>query len=321
VKTEVIEEVLQKFKNYYFIEDANGMKKTTLKPARIEYSKNVIDFLSFYSERRMPDGSTINKYQLFESLQKSSCLVIGLGPLGVRVLNSLADFGIDDLYAYDYNNVEINDVGDLYKKSQIGKPRIEIAKQVLKKANKFAQLETCDLTADGRKELERLIREVDVVVVATELMIRSLYLDINSLCIKHNKPWSSVRVGEYELQIGPTIVPNITPCYECYLSRVNGHDENFKENQAFEKFKEENSDKIHPVQIPPLTSVAANLISFEIFKFLTNILYPASMSSVIRYNLMTMNMSSSQILKIPRCDSCGRMKNRPASIPYSVFLS
>lgn len=321
VTLEVIEEVMEKFRNYYFIEDADGFKKTTLKRPRIKHSKNVIDFLAFYSERKMPDGDLINKYQLFESLQKSSCLVIGLGSLGIQVINSLAAFGIDELYGYDYGRVETSDVGAFYNNSHIGRPRVEVAKQILKKTNKFGEFLGCDLTASGQEELERLIKEVDVVVVATDLMVRSLYMNVNSLCIKHNKPWTSVRVGECEILIGPTIVPKITPCYECFMSRVNGHDDNYEENMAFEEYKENNKDKIQLINMPHFTSIAANLISFEIFKFLTSVLYPASMSNVIRYNLVTMDMSVSQILKVPRCNSCGNMKNRPASIPYSVFLS
>lgn len=317
---EVIKETILRFTQHFLIEDADNRKMLDLSEEEIEHAGKQLEFFSHFADRQLPNGETINKYQLLVSLKNSGILVIGLGNLGAAVINSLAVLNIGKLYGYDFGLVDFSDVGVFYKKDDVGTARVQASGRIARSANKYVAYEGCDITGGRDEELERLISMADFIVLSADIPLKSLYEKVNMLCIKHDKPWISARTGETEMELGPIVIPRQTPCFDCYTSRVNGNMSFFNENMAFEAYKEENIDKIKPVSIEQTYSIMANMLSIEAMKFLTNILYPVCISRVLTFNIITMETTASSILKIPRCKSCGSLTEAPSTAPYAVFL-
>lgn len=284
VDSGVIKAAILKLTRHFMIEDAEKKEQYDLKKEENDIALKQLEFFSHFSDRQLPNGEIVDKYKILKNLKDSKCLLVGLGNLGINILNSLAYSNVAELYVYDYRKVSSNDVGMIYKRENIGEDRIKIAESVVKIANRHLDLFACDINNNSNSELEKLISTVDFVILATDLPIKSFYNSVNQLCLKYKKPWISARVGEIEMEIGPLVVPYQTPCFDCYTSRVNGNISFYNENLVFEDYKEKNIDRIYSISIEPVYSIVSNMLVLEVIKYLSSILYPICTSRVLSYN-------------------------------------
>ena len=319
VNPEVIDSLIIRFSQFFFIEDAAAENASSLTSEEIEMNQNQLEYFSLFSERYLPDGEIVSKYRVFETLKNSSCLVIGLGNVGMYVVASLAEAGIGTILGYDTSNVMPNNIGVFCEKKDLGTKRSTIAESIAKKANPNINFKSNSNNSEA--ELIELICESDLVILASDVTLDSEYTRINEMCINENKTWLSVRVAETEVEVGPMIVPKQTPCFTCYSSRLNGNMSHFDENKAYSNYKESAKGEITFSSIPAMYTMAASIATIEIIKKITSIIHPLSLSHVINYNMITMETKSSSILRIPRCESCGNLVDSPSIAPYSVFLS
>ncbi|MEN8904975.1 MAG: hypothetical protein ABF289_03350, partial [Clostridiales bacterium] len=86
VEEDVIKQAIVKLTQYYMIEDAEKKNNCSLTKDELKNAKNQIEFFSRFADRQSPSGDIVDKYQIFESIKDSKCLLVGLGNLGVSVL-------------------------------------------------------------------------------------------------------------------------------------------------------------------------------------------------------------------------------------------
>lgn len=319
IEPNVIYELLDKLADKFLIEDAQSRDDSELsEEEHMEFSKN-IEFLTKFSERQLPDGSVVDKYKIVSKLRESKCLVIGLGNMGISVVSNLANLGVGEIIGVDSAIVDKNNIGNYYTHQEIGIKRSSASIKIINKKHKLVKYLGVNELDDV--SLENHVKNSDFVIITMDLAVRSFYEKVNKLCLKYDKSWLSARPGEFEMEIGPLVIPKQTPCFECYTSRLNGAMTFVKENNMFELYKEEFGSNILTTTIEPVYSLVASIISLETLKYLTNILYPITVSRLLTFNIVTMESNLSTVLKIPRCKSCGTLRERPSTAPYSVFLS
>jgi hypothetical protein len=247
VEREVIVSALLKFSHYFMLEDAANDCECKITDEESMRSGQFLNFFSHFSERQLPGGESVNKYALLSKLKSSKCLIVGLGCLGVTILDSLAASNVGTIYGYDFDSIGSNDIGRFYSPNHIGKDRVEVAKDIVNRFGTSTRYVPCDLQSNPTTELEKLIQNADIVIMSRDIMLRSEYGNINDLCIQYKKPWISARIGETEMEVGPLVIPGQTPCFECYTARINGNMSFFEENMEFESFKENNAKKWNTV--------------------------------------------------------------------------
>lgn len=144
-------------------------------------------------------------------------MVVGCGALGNEVLKNLALMKVGNLVIVDFDNVEADNLqlSVLFSEivDSVGKPKVEIVAQAIKKVNPEIKLTIIngDISADVGLGL---IREMDVVIGCVDN--RWARYCINRLCLRAGIPWIDGGISELE-----GIVRIFEPgknCYSCSLS-------------------------------------------------------------------------------------------------------
>ncbi len=147
-----------------------------------------------------------------EILKRKTVLVIGAGALGSSILTLLArngiNFGIVDADVVKKENI-IRQI--LYDEEDIGKKKVEAAKEKLSRINKTIRIDTYDLYFD---ETDYEISEkYDVLVGATDNMKSRLI--INEASVIFNIPWIYSAVEGSSAVLKP-VIPGKTSCLRCF---------------------------------------------------------------------------------------------------------
>lgn len=168
------------------------------------------------------------------ALAASKVLVVGLGGLGIPVVQYLNAMGVGVLGLVDHDKVELHNLQRqvLYSEKDLGKSKISVAEEKLNQQNSNTQLNLYDtfLTRDNALEI---ISNYDIVVDATD-NFPTRYL-INDACVILNKPFVygalhafEGHVSLFNYQNGPTYrclyptMPNAEEVPDCNENGVLG---------------------------------------------------------------------------------------------------
>lgn len=119
-----------------------------------------------YSNQLKTDGFT-EKDQ--ERLRNTKVLIVGAGGLGCPVSLQMAAMGIGTLSLIDDDRIELHNLNrqTLYKPADVGKPKVEMAKEVLRSFNADCEVVTyeCRLSTTNA---QKLIVNHDLVIDCTD---------------------------------------------------------------------------------------------------------------------------------------------------------
>ncbi|WP_222984182.1 HesA/MoeB/ThiF family protein [Flagellimonas meishanensis] len=123
-----------------------------------------------------------------EKLSQSRVLVVGLGGLGLPVLQYLNAMGVGTLGLMDQDRIELHNLQRqvLYSEKDVGKPKLDVAHEKLIGQNSNTAFKLHDSFLVRENAIE-IIRDYDVVVDATD-NFPTRYL-INDACVILNKPF------------------------------------------------------------------------------------------------------------------------------------
>jgi len=158
-----------------------------------------------------------------EMLANSKVLVIGLGGLGIPVIQYLNAMGIGTLGIVENDNIEIHNLQRqvIYLENDIGKKKIAVAKDLLKKQNSETKIISFDAYFSKKNALE-IIEKFDLVVDASD-NFSTRYL-INDACIILNKVFIYGAIYGFEGQISVFNYKN-GPTYRCLFPKMPNSDE------------------------------------------------------------------------------------------------
>ena len=144
-------------------------------------------------------------------------MVAGCGALGNEVLKNLALMGVGNLVIVDFDNVEYHNLSrsvlfSLFENVE-GKPKVEIAKEIIKKINSSSDIQIIngDIAYDVGLGL---IKDLDVVIGCVDN--RWARYSINRQCMRAGVPWIDGGVSELEGYV--RIFEPGKNCYACTLS-------------------------------------------------------------------------------------------------------
>lgn len=133
-------------------------------------------------------------------LEQAAVLVVGLGGLGIPVLQYLNAMGVGTLGLVDQDVVELSNLQRqvIYSEDQLGIPKTEAAIAFLQKQNSNTRLKVYDTFLTRQNALE-IISEFDLVVDATD-NFATRYL-INDACVIAKKPFIYGALHGFEGQV------------------------------------------------------------------------------------------------------------------------
>lgn len=153
-----------------------------------------------------------------EKLLQSKVLVVGAGGLGSGCLYYLTAAGVGEIGILDKDKVELSNLNRqiLFNETDIGKLKVESAKNKLQKLNKDVEIHSYQEEING-KNASKIIQNYDFVIEASD-NFETKFL-VNDTCVKLGIPFSIGGVITFEGQL-LTVIPHKTACYRCIFKKI-----------------------------------------------------------------------------------------------------
>jgi molybdopterin-synthase adenylyltransferase len=230
-----------------------------------------------------------------QALLESRVLVIGAGGLGAPVLTYLASSGIGHLCVVDDDKIDLSNLPrqTLYRSSDVGQPKAEVAKQLLEQQNP-----DIDIQAEVRRAdelwLTQVLAEYDLLVDCTDNQI--VRRAINCAALMHKRPWvSGSAIGMYGhvTCFDPRL--DDYPCYACLYPNDIPNPQHCSESGV----------------LAPITGIIGTLQALEAVKLLINQKVAGSNLPTLGGKLLNLDGQGSVFYSFKysrrnQCNQCGK---------------
>ena len=150
----------------------------------------------------------------------------------------------------------------------------------------------------------------DLLVLATERPFPQVLERINQDCQRLDLPWTQVQLWGVEIVLGPSVVPGLTACHECYTRRRRANEARLDVWDARERYFRAEPSHGLAGQISPLLNQAAAYLSIEVGRLLGAGPTPASLGCELLWNAFTSAHSASPVVPVEHCTVCGGRQSR-----------
>ncbi|MBS7625501.1 HesA/MoeB/ThiF family protein [Candidatus Bathyarchaeota archaeon] len=234
-------------------------------------------------------------------LKNSKACILGCGGLGVPTMLKLTSMGVGHLRIVDRDIVSMSDLHRqyLYDVESIGKPKVEVASEKLRRLNPNIEVEPL-AESIIKRNIEEIVDGMNVVLDGLDSM-ETRYL-INRACLSLNVPYIFAGVIR-TIANASTIIPGKTPCLEC----------------LFPGFEDSSLPKcslvgVHPAAIGVISSVQVS----EAVRILTG-RAPKLAGKILLFDLEDLSFDKIDVTKHERCKICGSQQISFGDLPERYF--
>lgn len=226
-----------------------------------------------------------------EKLRDSKVCVIGVGGIGNPIVTQLTAMGIGKLKIVDRDVVEISNLHrqHLYTQNDIGKVKVEVAAEHLKRMNPMVEIEAVPVSVT-KQAAESVIKGVDIVIDALD-SIDARYA-LNDACIKSNIPF--IYAGALGM-LGSvcTILPNKSACLRCIFPAL-----------AEDDMPTCSTEGVHP----SILYLVGGIQVSEAVKIITG-QQPTLENKLLYIDLNELSFDKIRVFRHEDCPSCGPKKD------------
>lgn len=272
--------------------------------------ENLIDL----DERYYPNINYFSRYMLYnqsavdiqKKISSSSILLLGLGGSGSNILTLLAGLGPKTIRIVDYDRVARGNLGRqfLYRESDIGKLKVDVAVNSLKEMNSTINIEGFNKKIETPEDILEFIDGIDLVICAIDEPPFQAQRTVNQAIIKANVPCV---FGASQVSSGRvfSVIPKKTGCFDCLNIHYTLHDDKFVEQ--FVGFRNIDFNPPTIAYAPAIFQLTSAIVD-EAVRVLTNYAKPSSLST--QYEINFENGSSfthpSWERYVDDCPTCGK---------------
>ncbi|MGA9150870.1 MAG: ThiF family adenylyltransferase [Candidatus Nitrosopolaris sp.] len=225
-----------------------------------------------------------------EKLRSAKICVVGVGGIGNPIVTQLAAMGVGKLKIVDRDVVEISNLHrqHLYNEADIGKVKVEVAAERLKKINHHVQIEAVPLSIT-KYTAESIVKGMDIIIDALDTVDARYAL--NDACIKYNIPF--IYAGALGM-LGSvcTILPNKSACLRCMFPVL-----------AEEDMPTCSTEGVHP----SILYLVAGIQVSEAVKIVTG-QQPTLVNKLLYIDLNELSFDKIEMSRHEICPSCGSKK-------------
>ena len=160
-----------------------------------------------------------------KKILSSKVLIVGAGGLGSPVAEFLSRAGIGSLGIVDYDKVSLSNLHrqSLYNTSDIGKFKVKIAKDRIKKINPNTKVTIYKVRLNNDNS-KKIIKDYDYVVDGSDNFITKFLL--NDYCLKLKKTLVTGAISKFDGHIFTFDFKNKKiPCLRCFFQESNISDD------------------------------------------------------------------------------------------------
>lgn len=215
--------------------------------------------------------NSVNPLRAQEILSKITIVLIGVGGIGNWVSLNLIGLGLKKLRLVDADLIEKSNLCRqvLFSEADIGKKKVDVAKQVLEGKNSSVLLETVDAHVT-EENVEELIRGADFVVLSADSPPYFIQKWVNRACVRNNIPFFNVGYADGLGIVGPLVAPPITACLACDNFLERNKPTVFIDKNIKDQTKNNLLALLQNYQAPSFTclnSLVSCIASYEIVKY------------------------------------------------------
>lgn len=235
-------------------------------------------------------------------LKSAKVLCIGAGGLGSPLTLYLAAAGVGKIGLVDFDIVDLTNIQRqiLYSTSDVGRPKLEAAKERLSQLNPEIEIVTHSLHLESRNVMD-LFQDYDIVADGTD-NFPTRYL-INDACVLSGKPNVYASIFRFEGQIS-IFDAKRGPCYRCL-------------------FPEPPPPGLVPScaeggVLGVLPGIVGSLQALEVLKLILGTGDPL-IGRLVMFDALAFQFRELAIRKDPKCAVCGSSPSVTAPIDYEAF--
>ncbi len=225
-----------------------------------------INFFGSYS--RLGD----NKYERQRRLRDCRITLLGLGGLGTHLLMDLAAMGVGHIRVVEFDRVELSNLNRqiLYRESDIGKPKIELAVARVREFAPRLDIEAVTRKISSADDVAELSAGADVVVCVADRPKMEIINWVNEGCVRTG---TALVTGGLDTQrvIYYVVLPGQTGCIECWKRQVMRDDTVSRALIEEKRARQIGGDN---AAFCPLVTATAALMLAEVTRIVTGIAPP-----------------------------------------------
>lgn len=225
-----------------------------------------------------------------QAICSARVLIVGAGGLGSPAAIYLAVSGVGKIVLADPDTVDLTNLQRqiLHVTQNIGRLKVDSAKEMLLRLNPGVEIETVPLRLD-EEQLDGLIQNVDVVLDCSDNF--STRHAINRVCVQRRKPLVSGAAIRFDGQVSVyDLRRDDSPCYYCL----------FPEGQEIEEVRCATLGVF-----APLTGMIGTVQAAETLKLIAGLGTPLT-GRLLLLDALQMNWRSVTFGRDPDCPVCGR---------------
>lgn len=226
---------------------------------RIKYDRQIAHF----SSQKNNDYKSAIDYQ--KRIIDGRVLIIGVGGIGSYLSSGLAAIGIGNLTLVDFDNIELSNTSRqiLYQEEDLGREKLVVAKEKLKKINPQAEINTISLEVTSSDDLEVLDQfDFDIILLCADKPIGSIQYFVDDYSQKRKIPLLlGGPFAQGRIFLGPLMIPEKTKSYSQMLPKPNFENVN-------DSLKKINQRRISAI-IDTDNAIGAKMMEVEAIKYLT----------------------------------------------------
>ena len=246
--------------------------------------KNILNkkLIERYSRQLvLKDVGTIGQKKII----KSKVLVVGAGGLGCPVIDYLSRAGVGNIGIVDNDKVNISNIHrqSLYNSKDIGKFKVNVAKQKIKLINPQVKIKTFKLRVD-KKNIEKIFKNYDFVIDGSDNFKTKFLLNEYSIKLK-----KILFVGAISKFDGHIFTFNFNkkkePCLKCFYQTEPSDDILNCENEGI---------------MGPVAGITGSIQAIEVLKKILK-LSEKSNNKILILDLINLNFRKVEFNKKKNC--------------------
>lgn len=191
-------------------------------------------------------------------------LILGAGGIGGAVALQLLMSGVKQLTLVDFDKVEDSNLNRqvLYSESDIGKPKVEAARDRLLQIDSSGRIEAINLELTNAEEVRSLVqRGYDLVFRCADTPFE-MPVWVSDAAIESDTPWIDASYAGPMVVVG-LFYPGVTGCYRCLRE---DQEQKMQKAGALDLFETESLD-VNP-GFGPVVSIVGGWAAYEGLRFL-----------------------------------------------------